>query len=222
MLTRRSALISSLAFVASSSVAAAWPRNAQRFEEIERRLGARFGAAALDTAKIVWITYRERERFAMCSTFKWILVALVLKRIEEGTLAYHQTITYSNADLLDYAPVTRANVARGRMTIEDLCAAAIEVSDNTAGNLLLARIGGPQAFTDFVRAHGDSVTRLDRIEPMLNQNAYHDLRDTTSPLAMTQTMNQILLRSVLRADSRERLIGWMVNSTRGLDRMRAG
>ena len=49
------------------------------------------------------------------------------------------------------------------MTIAELCKAAITLSDNTAGNLLLASIGGPKGFTDFARSLGDKMTRLDRI-----------------------------------------------------------
>lgn len=221
LLTRRAALIRGLVFAACSVTPVA-AETFRRVAEIERRLNGRLGVGALNTATDDWLTYRGRESFAMCSTFKWILVALVQKRIEQGRLTYGRRITYSKADLLDYAPATRASAARGWMTVEDLCAAAVEVSDNTAANLLLAQVGGPQAVTGFVRAHGDGVTRLDRIEPMLNQNGDHDLRDTTSPIAMTQTMQRILLGNVLHADSRERLIGWMINSTRGLDRLRAG
>ena len=53
-----------------------------------------------------------------------------------------------------------------------------------AANLLLPMVGGPEGLTAFMRAHGDSVTRLDRNEPALNENAPDDPRDTTTPAAM--------------------------------------
>ena len=158
----------------------------------------------------------------MCSTFKWIMVALALRRIEAGDLRLDRRINYSSSDLLEYAPVARANVARGWLSIEELCAASVQVSDNTAANLLLDVVGGPSGVTQFIRSIGDTVTRLDRREPELNENVAGDPRDTTTPDAMATTARALLLGKTLSQQSRDRLIGWMITSTRGLDRLRAG
>ena len=190
--------------------------------DIEQRLNVRLGVAALDTANGAWIRHRADERFAMCSTFKWILVALALQRIEAGDLKLDRRISYSSSDLLEYAPVARANVARGWLSIEELCAASVQVSDNTAANLLLDVVGGPSGVTQFVRSVGDSVTRLDRREPELNENLAGDTRDTTTPAAMVKTARTLLLGKTLSQPSRDRLTGWMITSTRSLDRLRAG
>ena len=58
----------------------------------------------------------------------------------------------------------KAHLKEGGMTLGALCAVAIEQSDNTAGNLLLAAIGGPPGLTNFARNFDDDMTRLDRIE----------------------------------------------------------
>ena len=108
-----------------------------------RRLNVRLGVAALNTANGTWLRHRADERFAMCSTFKWILVALALRRIEVGDFTLDRRISYSPSDLLEYAPVARANVARGWLSVEELCTASVQVSDNTAANLLLDVVGGP-------------------------------------------------------------------------------
>ena len=108
------------------------------------------------------------------------------------------------------------------MVVQDMCAAIVEVGDNTAANLLLALMGGPAGATNYLRALGDLVTRLDRNEPGLNTNLPDDPRDTTTPDAMIGTMTKILLGDALSAKARERLIGWMKNSNTGLDRLRAG
>jgi beta-lactamase class A len=39
------------------------------------------------------------------------------------------------------------------MTVAELCEAAITRSDNTAANVLLKLLGGPQAITVFAREH---------------------------------------------------------------------
>jgi len=61
--------------------------------------------------------------------------------------------------------------------VSDLCAAAVEWSDNAAANLLLSALGGPAAITRYARLLGDSITRLDRTEPTLNTAIAGDERD---------------------------------------------
>jgi beta-lactamase class A len=192
------------------------------FEEIEHSLGGRVGVFALDTGSGRDLAHRADERFAMCSTFKWALVAAVLVRVDRGELRLEDDVPYGSADLLEYAPITRQNVARGAMTLEALAEAAVTVSDNTAANLLLARVDGPAGLTRFFRELGDSVTHLDRTEPTLNTNLPGDERDTTSPRAMVQSMQRVLCGDVLSAGSRESLLGWMKACKTGADRLRAG
>jgi beta-lactamase class A len=192
------------------------------FAQLEKRYGGTLGVSALDTQSGNAIAYRENERFAMCSTFKFFLVADILKRIEGGTLTSNQWVPYTSDELLEYAPVTRAHVAQGGMTVTSLCAAAIELSDNTAGNLLLSLVGGPAGATAYVRSLGDDVTRLDRDEPELNSAIPGDPRDTTRPFAMRNLMSVILFGSALNAKSVDQLIAWMGESKTSLDSLRAG
>lgn len=196
------------------------------FEDViaamEKDLGGRIGVSALDTGSGVRLSHRGGERFAMCSSFKWLLATDVLARADRGDLKLDQAIGYSQKDLLGAAPVTRAHVGAGALTIEQLCAAAVKYSDNTAANLLLAQIGGPAGLTRFLRGIGDPVTRLDRTEVALNSNIPGDRRDTTMPDAMVATMKRVLLGDVLKPVSCEKLIGWLKDSTTGLGRLRAG
>lgn len=191
-------------------------------EAIERDVGGRVGVFALDTGSGRTLERRADERFAMCSTFKWALVAAVLARIDRGELALDARVPFGAADLLEHAPITSARVADGAMTVEELARAAVLVSDNTAANLLLARIDGPAGLTRFARAHGDDVTRLDRDEPTLNENAPGDPRDTTSPRAMVTLMRAVLCGDALAPPSRERLLGWLRACETGKNRLRAG
>ena len=74
----------------------------------------------------------------------------------------------------------------------------------------------------YKRQLGDSVTRLDRIEPELNEAAVGDPRDTTSPAAMLADLNALVLGTALSAGSRERLAAWLVGCRTGDKRVRAG
>lgn len=158
----------------------------------------------------------------MCSTFKVLLAAQVFGRVDAGQEHLDRVIPYGAVDLLDYAPVTRAHVAEGGMTVDGLAAAAVEQSDNTAANLLLATLGGPAGFTQYLRSIGDPVTRLDRTEPTLNSAEPGDDRDTTTPAAMLKDLQVVLLDTALASASRGRLVSWLVASTTGATKLRAG
>ncbi|WP_214367297.1 class A beta-lactamase [Pseudonocardia sp. H11422] len=190
-----------------------------RFAELERRFDARLGVYALHTGTGRELAHRADERFAMCSTFKVFAAAAILDR---HPVAFLDTpIRYTEADLVEYSPITTQHVAGG-MTVRDLCDAAIRYSDNTAGNLLLDVIGGPAEITAFVRSLGDQVTRLDRRETELNTSIPGDERDTTSPRAMGGGYRELLLGRRLDDPARELLTGWLVGNTTGGKRIRAG
>jgi beta-lactamase class A len=183
---------------------------------LERRHGGRLGVAILDTGSGRRITHRADERFLMCSTFKLLLASLVLDRVDHGSEKLDRRIAYGKDVLLDWAPVTSKHAGSPGMTVSGLCAAAITLSDNTAANLLLEQVGGPQAVTAYARQLGDESTLLDRIEPALNPH------DTTTPDSMLGDMQQLLLGDRLSESSRGLLLGWLVACQTGLQSLRAG
>lgn len=189
---------------------------------LEATNGGRLGVAALDIGSGRRISYRADERFAMCSTHKLLTAAAILAMVDQGRMQLDRAIPYGPADLLEYAPVARKNVAGGSMTVDALCAAAIEWSDNTAANLLLGLIGGPSGWTRYARSIGDTVSRLDRTEPALNTGIPGDPRDTTSPDAMLRDLNVVLIETKLSDASRARLLAWMLDSKVTDSLLRAG
>jgi len=206
---------------------AAWPALARdappALAAYERETGGRIGLYAENLATGAKIAWRGDERFVMCSTFKASLAALVLARVDRGEDRLEDMIAYGPKDLPDwYAPVAKANLAKGAMSVADMCEAAVEYSDNTCANLLLARVGGPAALTAFWRSTGDGVTRLDHDEPMLNRSPSGDPHDTTTPHAMAGNLRRFVLGKVLSPASRQRLTGWMLDCKTGDDRLRGG
>lgn len=189
---------------------------ASRLAAVERRHGGRLGVAILNTGNGRRASYRGNERFLMCSTFKLLLVAAVLARVDRGEEVLSRRIVYDKDAVLDWAPVTRKHIGPPGMTIARLCLAAITLSDNTAANLLLKQIGGPQSVTAYARSLRDEFTLLDRYEPALNPV------DTTTPRSMLDDMRQVLLGDRLSRSSREMLIRWMVSCQTGLQSLRAG
>lgn len=222
-------IFSVAAFVIMATPTLAATRNASRkshftsaIAAVERASGGRLGVAVLDTATGKQLGYRTKERFALCSTFKLLLAADVLSRVDSKQEKPDRAIKYTASDLLDYAPITRKHLLKGEMSVYELCAAALEYSDNTAADLLLKTVGGPPGLTRYLRTLGDKVTRLDRTEPTLNTNLPGDLRDTTTPTAMAATMRKILVGNTLSAASKRQLINWLMNCKTGDAKLRAG
>jgi beta-lactamase class A len=208
--------------LAAASTSIAQSEFENRVATIEARTGGRIGVAALDTGSGKHLDYRSEERFPMCSTFKFLAAEAVLKRVDEKQEKLDRFVSYDAKDILEYAPVTKAHLKEGGMTLSALCAAAIEQSDNTAGNLLLEAIGGPIGLTNFTRAIGDKVTRLDRKEPELNTSGPSDERDTTTPAAMLADMFQLVLGNTLSPSSRHQLEQWLQANQTGASMIRAG
>ncbi|HZZ13665.1 MAG TPA: class A beta-lactamase [Paraburkholderia sp.] len=197
----------------------------QQLAQIEARSGGRLGVAILDTASGFRASLRADERFPMCSTFKLLLASAVLTRKDHGEEDLERRIVFSAADLVPNSPATRQHTREltggAGMSVAHLCKAAITLSDNTAANLLLTSIGGPAAVTAFARSLGDSVTRLDRNEPTLNEAIPGDVRDTTTPSAMLGNLRELLLGERLTAASRAQLAAWLVANETGGERIRA-
>ncbi|MFN3891698.1 MAG: class A beta-lactamase [Beijerinckiaceae bacterium] len=220
MISRRS-FVTSISTVAAAGALAHADGFATRMAALERRHGGRLGAALIDTGSNDEQAHRGDERFAMCSTHKLLSAAFALWRAERGEENLSRVVRYSKSDLVTYSPVTEKHVDKG-MSVGDLCAAAMTLSDNTAANLLFASFGGPAGLTKFVRALGDHVTRSDRIELALNEAAPGDPRDTSTPLAFARTMRKLLLQDELNATSQQRLAQWLIDNKTGDERLRAG
>ena len=190
--------------------------------QLEKANQGRLGVAVLDTGSDERIGYHADERFAMCSTFKMLLASAVLQRVDAGHEHLDRAVAIpAKPSLVNYSPLTEEH-AGGEMTVFALCHAILTRSDNTAANLLLATLGGPDGIARFARSIGDTVTRLDRTETTLNEALQGDPRDTTSPTAMVGDLRTLLLGNVLSPASRDQLTQWMVANKTGDNSLRAG
>ncbi|AMM09125.1 Exo family class A beta-lactamase [Streptomyces albidoflavus] len=197
----------------------------RRLAGLERASGARLGVYAYDTGSGRTVAYRPDELFPMCSVFKTLSSAAVLRDLDRNGEFLSRRIFYTQDDVdrADGAPETGKpeNLANG-MTVEELCEVSITASDNCAANLMLRELGGPDAVTRFVRSLGDRVTRLDRWEPELNSAEPGRVTDTTSPRAMTRTYGRLVLGDALNPRDRRLLTSWLLANTTSGDRFRAG
>jgi beta-lactamase class A len=194
---------------------------AREISRLEVLSGGRLGFALLDSADGSRYQHRGNERFPMCSTFKLLLVAAVLRQVETGEETLARRIAVRKEDLVPWSPFSETRVG-SEASVEELCAAAMTQSDNVAANLLLPLIGGPPGIGSFARTLGDDRTRLDRNETELNSAIPGDPRDTTTPLAMLGNLQALLLGDALTSAGRAMLEAWMRANKTGDARLRAG
>jgi len=208
--------------------AASWAQTASNMTSVQQQLaalekdsGGRLGVMLINTADNSQIAYRADERFAMCSTSKFMAASAILKQSETQTELLTRRIRLKKSDLVNYNPITEKHLDTG-MTIGELAAAALQYSDNTAMNKLIEQLGGPQKVTAYARTLGDSTFRLDRTEPTLNTAIPGDDRDTTSPRAMALSLQHATLGTALAEPQRAQLVEWMKGNTTGGMSIRAG
>jgi beta-lactamase class A len=199
---------------------------ARAIADLERAHGGRLGVAALDLATGRRIEHRADERFAFCSTCKTLASALTVHRVDRNEDHLDRVLAFTAADMVHVSPVCQAsldaNHGRGALTIAQLCEATIQVSDSTAFNLLVREAGGLGALTGYLRSLGDSTTHMDRLELHLNAAIPGDVRDTTSPRAMRDTLQQFMLGDAFSAAMRAQFVTWHLGTQTGAGRLRAG
>ena len=191
----------------------------QRIADLEQAHEAVIGLFAVNLTSGATLAHRSQDSFAMCSTFKTYAAARVLQMVERGQLTLDQKAFVDPTAIVPNSPRTEPR-AGTEMTLSELCEAALQVSDNTAANLLLHTIGGPPAITAFARSIGDERTRLDRWEIELNAAVPGDPRDTSTPEALGGGYRTLLAAEAPGPPQLRLLEGWMrANQTSS---MRAG
>ncbi len=191
----------------------------QEFSKLEKKFDARLGVYAIDTGTNRTIAYRSNERFAFASTYKALAAGVLLQQNSIDKL--NEVITYTKDDLVEYSPVTEKHVDTG-MTLGEIAEAAVRSSDNTAGNILFHKIGGPTGYEKALRQMGDRVTMSDRLETELNEAIPGDIRDTSTAKAIATNLKAFTVGNTLPADKRKILTEWMKGNTTGDKLIRAG
>ncbi|MFC9912469.1 class A beta-lactamase [Streptomyces sp. NPDC059862] len=203
----------------SASPAAGTKPTTAEFRALEREFDARLGVYALDTGTGRSVGHRADDRFAYASTFKALAAGAILRKY--GTDGIDKVVRYSRDDLVENSPVSENFVETG-MTLRGLCAATLWYSDNTAVNLLLDELGGPDGLEKVLEEFGDDVTEMDRYETEMSEGTPGDIRDTSTPRAMAGSLRAFLLGDALKRDERELLRQWMTTNMTGRTLIRAG
>ena len=224
---RRDFLAGAIGASLAAGCASAQPQEVYLLELLEKKVGGRLGVFMLDTATGLAEAHRAKEPFGMCSTFKLPLAGVVLREADAGRLDLNERLTFTQSDMVSHAPSTTPHLARGWMTIEALAEAAQKTSDNVAANLLIRKLGGPEGVTAKVQAIYRHGFRLDRYETQMNFVPPGEVRDSATPEGMGLILSNLIAPEEgstrgLAPASRAKLEQWMVDTTTGAKRIRAG
>lgn len=157
-----------LACLATAPAFADWDkaRLAREIVALERDSKGRLGVALLDLKdRAVW-SHRGSEHFPLQSVFKLPLAVAVLQAVEAGKFTLDQPIAVTRRDLsLYHSPLAaRFKGERQEVKLRELVRLAATESDNTAADLLMRLIGGPQTITAMLKAGGVAGISVDRYE----------------------------------------------------------
>lgn len=190
-------------------------------QHLEEKFNAQLGLAVLDLESGQRWEYQADQRFPINSTFKTLACAALLQQVDDGTEKLTRELTFPESELVTYSPITTEYAGRRAIALGELCMATMSMSDNTAANLILKVLGGPEGLTAFTRRIGDKMTRIDRWETQLNTAIPGDLRDTTTPNAMVDNLHRLLFSDLLSRSSRDQLLRWLKSNRVADDLFRA-
>lgn len=131
---------------------------------LTKGFNGRVGACVQDSQKMVCV--KGEELFSMQSVIKLLVGVAVLERVDQGQWRLDESVTLTKKDLSLYVqPLAKlVNDAGFKITIGDLVRRAIIESDSLATDVLIARLGGPDAVQSFLDRKQIRGIRLDRDE----------------------------------------------------------
>ncbi|WP_053351324.1 class A beta-lactamase [Leucobacter musarum] len=193
----------------------------QRLNRLQGQYGARIGLFALDTLTDQVVGFNEDHRFGYASSIKALLAAFFLERVTGESRGEQVTWTQEQVDDAGYAPVTGEHVGE-RMSVQELAEATVRTSDNLAFNLVLEKLGGPDAFQQWLRDQGDQATEFASYEPFVNDIVDGDTANTSTPASMTSTLAQVVTSLGRESADQDLLVEWMSGNATGDTLLRAG
>lgn len=158
----------------------------------------------------------------MQSTFKFPLALAVLHQVELGKLQLDQPVRFLKSDLsATFSPLQdefpQADVD---VPLRKLIRLTVELSDNTAADIQLRLIGGPEALQQYLDSLGLSAIHQQDSEHTLHVDQTLQYRDFAEPAAMVALLRRFADHSPLNAEHTALLNGWMLQATSGPKRLK--
>jgi beta-lactamase class A len=173
--------------------------------------------------------FNGASHFPMASTVKVAIAIEMLSRADSGKLKLDRMVELQPGDQHPGSGVlTYWFQAPGvALSVRNLLELMMVISDNSATDILLRLVGGPDAVNARLRALGVDGVRVDRstqqliLEEHADVRAFdQDIRDTATPLGMTQLLVKLWRREALKPESTALLLEIMRRCETGPDRLK--
>ena len=126
----------------------------QLLQILAQRASGGFGVAARNLQTGEEVTWQADRAMPTASTFKFPVLVELFAQAEAGMLDLDERVPLLAADQVGGSGVLRDLLPGLQPTLRDLAMLMIVVSDNSATNMLLDRIGGPAAVTSAMQGLG--------------------------------------------------------------------
>jgi beta-lactamase class A len=177
-----------------------WQKLESSIQEVDQRLDGVVGVAIEDLATGDHYFLHEDEVFAQASSIKITVLANLYLQAEQGKLKLTDLYTVQSSDLVaDSYIMNGLTPGVTRVTLRDLATMMVAVSDNSATNVLIDRVGMANVNT-MLDSLGLTHTRLRR--KMMDLEAARQGRENIStPREMMILLGAIYRGKLLNKDS---------------------
>ena len=119
-----------------------WQKLDATIRNEEQRLDGVLGVAIRDLSNQHTLLLNADEVFPTASTIKIAILAEFYRQVQQGKLHFSDLYTLEASDLVGGSGITQAlTPGATRLTLRDVAALMISVSDNSAANVLIDRVG---------------------------------------------------------------------------------
>jgi len=177
-----------------------WQKLEASIQQVDQRLDGVMGVAIEDLTTGDHFLLHEDEVFAQASSIKITVLANLYLQAEQGKLKLSDLYTVQSSDLVpDSYIMNGLTPGVTRVTLRDLATMMVAVSDNSATNVLIDRVGMPNV-NAMLDSLGLTHTRLRR--KMMDLQAAKEGRENIStPREMMTLLGVIYRGKLLNKDS---------------------
>jgi len=180
----------------------------ERFEtevlEIASRVDGVLGVTILDPATGDRISVRGATVFTQASAIKLPILVELLRQVETGEQNLDEVVTLVASDIVPGSGVLQQlTPGKVSLSLRDVATLMVTVSDNTATNMIIDRVGMAKVNAEMARL-GLSSTKLQR--KMQDRTAWEENRENLStPDEQARLLELLLEGEILSAKGREEI-----------------
>lgn len=158
------------------------------------------GVFAVDLETGNYAEVNGNNAIAAASTIKVPILIAFLQDVEAGKIKWDEKLTLKSGFRASGSGILRHRKVGSEFTAGDVATRMITISDNTATNMVIDRLGGIEALNRRFQEWGLSATKL--------QNPLPDVKgtNTSSPKELAVLMARVMRSELLSAASRDRMI----------------